>query len=42
MRLRSELKASIERENYEEAARIRDQIQVIEAQAASSGESPAE
>ncbi len=41
MRLRSELKASIERENYEEAAHIRDQIQVIEAQA-TAGENPSE
>lgn len=32
MRLRSELKSSIERESYEEAARIRDQIQTIESQ----------
>jgi len=32
MRLRSELKSFVERENYEEAARIRDQIQTIESQ----------
>ena len=32
MRLRSELKSSVERENYEEAARLRDQIQTIESQ----------
>lgn len=41
MRLRSELKSLIERENYEEAARIRDQIQVIESQVAAA-EKPAE
>jgi protein arginine kinase activator len=32
MRLRSELKAAVEQENYEEAARIRDQIQTTESQ----------
>ena len=32
MRLRSELKSSVERENYEEAACLRDQIQTIESQ----------
>jgi len=36
MRLRSELKSFVERENYEEAARIRDQIQTIESQTAVS------
>ncbi len=33
VRLRGELKAAIEQENYEEAARLRDQIQTTESQA---------
>ena len=32
MRLRSELKSSVEKEDYEAAARLRDQIQTIESQ----------
>lgn len=32
VRLRGELKAAIEQENYEEAARLRDQIQTTESQ----------
>lgn len=35
IRLRGELKVAVDKENYEEAARLRDRIQTVEAEAAS-------
>lgn len=36
IRLRGELKTAVDKENYEEAARLRDRIQILEAESASA------
>jgi protein-arginine kinase activator protein McsA len=41
VRLREELNRAIEREEFEEAARLRDRIRVLEAPAPEEGGTPA-